>query len=591
MCRRARAPPAASPGISLETKCICLCPQASGIRLPYGAPRASAAGAGADAGAGTGAAQGVTPPPPGGEDLENPGNAGGAPRPAPDGNARAVAHPNAMQQDEAAAWMGMADVDDRRGDVDEQGRPWYDSQYHNTTPSCLGSCIQFLLQGPYIILWVIVAHYLLYVPYKLLALCFYWIWPLTWVVKGLEERAKENRRLRSALVLYNTAMTLLLFFPFVCYSIVFVSPVTYIFCRHEAATELFYVWLVLALRWSDGWVIPSEQLLLSNRRYNARLMPIRVFHPNTGYILRREWVQTEEALPGLSKFGDVAIVDRFVNQMVLRGHMMSANSFYGFYNGEWGSIAERFVQFQLYRQRVKWSTSKWHNYVIFVMNSATCTLTSMRFASRFHALTRNERLFVIMTRVALNIFFAAILLEQGGSQALSLAFGAVSFLVVLVLTKAAAGTCLTGRGRLCEIYQTWASRFVLMFALLVTTLMGIIGPSVIFGNMRRRADRGEIEQPDGVGFLLSIVLNILTSEIVAWIFGLVLCFFAERRERKLVTETKGLEYDLKNVTRVYLEDFLDNFRWPEHIMQPPQPNRRAQFVDDVLEQLLGTVTV
>ena len=79
-----------------------------------------------------------------------------------------VAHPSALQQDEAAAWL--ADVDDRRGDLDENGRPWYDSQYHNISPSCRGTMLQFLFQIPFIIVWVATVHYLIFVPYKALAL-------------------------------------------------------------------------------------------------------------------------------------------------------------------------------------------------------------------------------------------------------------------------------------------------------------------------------------------------------------------------------------------------------------------------------------
>ena len=60
----------------------------------------------------------------------------------------------------------LTDADDRRGERDERGRPWYSAQYLPVSSTQLGGMIQIFVQAPIAIVAVIGVHYVLIVPYK-----------------------------------------------------------------------------------------------------------------------------------------------------------------------------------------------------------------------------------------------------------------------------------------------------------------------------------------------------------------------------------------------------------------------------------------
>lgn len=120
--------------------------------------------------------------------------------------------------------------------------------------------------------------------------------PQNWLLLRWERQAHEAGRPTGGYAFYRSIVALLLFTPFVLYAISVASPFMYLFCRSEAATEVLYSWFVLGLQWHDGWNIHVLQLLLSSRRINPKLMPIRVFDNRKGVVVRRLALRRRRAL-------------------------------------------------------------------------------------------------------------------------------------------------------------------------------------------------------------------------------------------------------------------------------------------------------
>jgi len=501
----------------------------------------------------------------------------------------------------AAGAIGL-DVDDRRGEVDERGRPWYDMQYHDFSTTFLGRMRQELVQKPYALLVVVLPHYLLAVPLKIVALLlFYGLCPPHLLLLAYA-RAKWARGQRTPIATgYIFCWGLLLMLPWLVWTFFLVAPFTFFLCRHEAGTECFYAWAVLPLHPTDGWTIPSQQMTLTNERINPRLMPIRVWSHQRGVVARREWVETEKVLPGLAKFNDVLVVDKNINKLILRGHLMSAKGFLGFNDKEWAIIAERFVGFCIKRKRARWGNRPRENWLVFVVNSAACTLSSARFASRFHPLTRNERSLALIARFSLNICFAAVLFgiaNTGSSRDpffLKIIFGLASFVLVQVLTLIAGGTCLTGRGIAAEVVQEIVSKTILVIAATGCVIAAVWKNVEVWRDLTAREARGALvfctNKDEGCSldrqeYIIDLIVAIATSEISAWIFGSLAFFTARAKERKTVTKA-GYDYDnLLEITRYYVSEFCQDKRWPDHVLNPPSATYRDQFVLDMADELM-----
>ena len=75
------------------------------------------------------------------------------------------------------------------------------------------------------------------------------------------------------------------------------------------------------------YLLSILQLFRTNKLLIPRLMPVRIFNER-GAVVRREYIATERYCFGLNRLADPTIVDQFLNQMLLQGHLMDTEVLY-----------------------------------------------------------------------------------------------------------------------------------------------------------------------------------------------------------------------------------------------------------------------
>lgn len=556
-------------------------------------------------------------------------------------------------------------------------RPWYDSRYAAGHWGVARTLRFVALQLPLVTALVLLPHYLLYVPYKAVVVCLWYLVPGHACWEAGEERRSEERRAgwregadgEGWYLAYKRGLGFLVFAWWYAWVVAVAYPVGMALCRSEAVLECLDVWgggpledrAAGAGAWSarkGAWTIPGWQLLLPTERLERRVMGVRAWGPGpserkplgTLYFPLR---QDRDALAGLV---DVAAVDRAVNAALVRGTLRDLRE--GRWDF-WAELAERWIFFCLSERRAWWTdrgeglslnpcaggsrrptassavdvddgrsgggggdaaddddalvadglvaplgppglaaTSR--NAWIHVTNSQASSLLSASSCSRFHPLSRNERLVIAATRLCLNAIAAAGLfalqappgptggygLSSGGALAASVAFGAGTWAVCWAATRVSLSTRHVGAQPACVRVAPYLApspccrvvpccsvegldreqlgraliRLVLV-ALLLTSFGAALG--VVPGWLATGSAAGA-----GVGaFAADLLLSLAASEAVAWAAGLLGFRQALRRERDALREAE-CPPDEWGTSLLYASRFLASNQWPETLAGP-----------------------